>query len=219
MIKIAIASNINFYNKTLPILIPSLIDSGIEEKDINVFIGGFNKYKKYVISNIKYYELEHNSIDYTPLIEICEKQIESEYWFLIHDTCKVGLNFKKLLYNIPSEKPEKLALKTSPSMSIGSYRYDYLLSVREKIISIKNSDYSESSLDQWKKWGVNNEDYILWKTEPKPLIYNNINHFLVVDNNNWYNTGGQRRTEYYPSLDLYKNKANWGQSLNYKRTL
>jgi len=212
MIKIAIATNINFYNHTLPIVINSLLESGIEKKDIYVFNSGFNEFSHKIIDDINHYYLEHNSYEYSPLIEIVDKELSSEYWFLIHDTCKVGKNFKTLLYNVPQDKPVKLALKSKPAMSIGLYKYDYLLSVKDKIMSIRNSDYSRQSMIHWKMWGVPNEDYILWMTEPQPMIYNNNNNYEVVDNNNWYNTTTNRQTEYYHSLDLFKNKSNWGQT-------
>jgi hypothetical protein len=212
MIKIAISTNVNFYKETLPIILESLIESGIEKKNIFVFNAGFESEKLEVIDDVTYYYLNHNSYEYSPLIEIVEKQIESEYWFLIHDTCKVGKSFKELLHNIPNSKPEKLALKSKPAMSMGSYRYDYLLSQKEKLQSIKNTDYSQESMIRWKRWGVPNEDFILWMSSPKPLIYNDRDHWNIVAYENWYNTNTVRRTEYYPSLDIYKNKSNWGQT-------
>jgi hypothetical protein len=217
-IKIAIATNINFYKSTLPIVISSLIDQGIERENIHVFNAGFNSYDYQVIDGIHHHRLDHNSYEYSPLIEIVDKQLESEYWFLVHDTCKFGPNFKQLLYNIP-EGAIKLSLNNKPAMTMGTYKYDYLLSVKEKIMSIRNTDYSEESMNHWKIWGVPNEDYIMWMTEPKPLIYNNDARWSVADNDNWFGTNTQRRTEYYFSLDLYKNKSNWGQSPILKRTI
>jgi len=214
MIKIAISSNINFSEKSLPIIIPSLLEVGISKEDIYVFINGCDIYENKTQNNINYFYLNYNSYEYTPLIEIVEKELKSEYWFLIHDTCKVGKNFKNFLYNIPESKPEKMALKNKPAMSIGSYRYDYLLTVKDKLLSIKNYDLSKESLMKWKLWGVPNEDYILWMSEPKPFIYNNDNRWDVIDYKNWFSTKTIRRTEYYYSLDLYKNKSNWGQSVN-----
>lgn len=213
-IKIAVATNINFYKLSLPIIIESLLSSGIEKSQIYIFNAGFTEDKREEIDGITHYYLSHNSYEYSALIEIVEKQLISEYWFLIHDTCKVGPKFKELLYNIPDSKPEKLALKDSPAMSIGTYRYDYLLSLSDKLISIKNTDYSEGALQRWKRWGVPNEDFILWKSTPQPLIYNNNKNWNIVAYENWYGTNTTRRTEYYPSLDIYKNKSNWGQSFN-----
>lgn len=213
-IKIAIGTNKGFFNKTLPIIIPSLLKAGIEPDDIHVFNGGFDTYTYQIIDGIHHHQVDHNSIDYTALIEICDKRIESDYWFFIHDTAKVGEKFKELLYNIPENKPEKIALKARPSMSIGTYRFDYLMSIRDKMIAIKNKNYTEEGLLHWKNWGVPNEDYILWQTDPQPAIYPN-SDWKVVDYENWYGTGTPRRTEYYTALDLYKNKANWGQTSLY----
>jgi hypothetical protein len=211
-IKIAIATNIKFYEKTLPIIIPSLLNCGINKEDIYIFNSGFNEFKHEINDGINHYYLDFNSYEYSALIEISEKELKSDYWFLIHDTCKVGEKFKELLYNIPNNKPVKIALKSKPSMSIGLYDYNYLLQQREKLITIKNYDYSEPTLKKWKFWGVANEDFILWMTEPAPLIYNNTDKWFVVDNDNWFDTNTIRRTEYYPSLDIYKNKSNWGQT-------
>ena len=211
-IKIAIATNINFYEKTLPIIIPSLLDCGINKKDIYVFNAGFTESRYEVNDGINYYYLNYNSYEYSALIEISEKELKSDYWFLIHDTCKVGEKFKELLYNIPDNRPIKIALKSKPSMSIGLYDYNYLVQQRDKLTTIKNYDYTQTTLKKWKFWGVANEDFILWMTDPVPSIYNNIDKWVVVDNNNWFDTNTIRRTEYYPSLDIYKNKSNWGQT-------
>ena len=99
-------------------------------------------------------------------------------------------------------------------MSIGLYSYEYLKSVQNKLLDIKNKDYSNNSINFWKNWGVPNEDYILWKTLPSPEIYNNNLNWEVLDYKNWYGTDTTRRTEYYYSLDIYKNKSNWGQTFN-----
>jgi len=213
-IKIAIATNINFYKHSLPIVLESLLNCGIEKTQIFVFNTGFSEEKTEKIDDITYYYLTHNSYEYSPLIEIVEKELVSDYWFLIHDTCKVGPSFKDLLYKIPENKPVKLSLKNSPAMSIGSYNYNYLISIKQKLLSIKNNDYSNESLIKWKKWGVPNEDFILWKTYPDPIIYNNNKNWSILSYENWYGTNTVRRTEYYPSLDIYKNKSNWGQSFD-----
>jgi hypothetical protein len=100
-------------------------------------------------------------------------------------------------------------------MSIGAYKYEYLLTVKDKLMGIRNTDLSVEALKQWKFWGVGAEDYILWQTEPQPAIYNGNDkdgEWELIGYENWFGTDVIRRTEYYPSLDLYKNKSNWGQS-------
>jgi hypothetical protein len=214
-IKIAVASNINFYQKSLPVILPSLIENGIEPEDIHVFIAGFGYEGKQDNDGVTYYQLEHNSYEYSPLIEIVDKQLEADYWFLIHDTCKIGPKFKELLYNIPENKPEKIAMRATPSMSIGCYRYDYLMSCKDKLMSIRNTDLSVESLKRWKYWGVSAEDYILWQTKPYPAVYDGFGEeekHNILGYENWYGTDTIRMIEYHPALDLYKNKSNWGQS-------
>lgn len=210
-IKIAVASNKNFKDKTLPILIPSLLQAGIDRDNIHVFIGGYNEYKYENHCDVHFHFLNHNSYEYTPLIEIVDKKISSDYWFLIHDTCRVGRSFKQKLYNIPKSLPDKIALRPPPSMSIGTYKYSYLLSIKEELLKIKNTDYSEASMTKWKDWGVWNEDYVLFKNSTCNCVYSLI-ALKRKGLNNWYGHKTPRIEEYYPGLDLYKNKANWGQS-------
>lgn len=216
LIKFAIASNINFESKSIPVVVNSLIENGIDPQLIHVFSAGYTEYEYSRQELYHYHKLEHNSFEYSALIAIAERQLESEYWLLLHDTCKFGPNFKSLAYSIPESRPEKVALTAWPSMSMGAYRYDYLLSeeVKNKLLAIKNTDYSKASLSHWKAWGSFNEDYILHLTSPEAHYYmpefaNQYCMEVVSHNENWYGTSVHRRVEYFKTLDLYKNKSNW----------
>ena len=55
MIKIAIATNQKFCKHTLPIVIPSLLEAGIEVEDIHVFNAGFEIYSNEIIDKISKY--------------------------------------------------------------------------------------------------------------------------------------------------------------------
>lgn len=210
-IKICVNSTKNYSEKTLPIIIPSLIDSGIDPKDIFVFEGGH--YERLLIKKDSYtlIQTDNNTIDFTALIDIVENELESDYWFYIHDTCKVGPKFKELIYNIPESFPDKIALSRAFSMNIGLYKYEYLLKHRDRLLKIKNQDYSIDGIQKCKSWGVHAEGYMLDQlSDSKTHVYNpNMPGPFVVDNLNWYNTNIKRRTEYYPRLDLYKSKANF----------
>jgi hypothetical protein len=155
-----------------------------------------------------------NSFEYTPLIEIVERGIESDYWFLLHDTCIPGVLFYELALSLPADSPEKVALKTTPSMSIGLYRMDYLMRHKERLLAIKNTDSSAEALQSWKQWGVPNEDYMLWKLNDVPThVYHPDRHspdeWNYQGHSDVYSTGFARRIEYFPQLDLYKAKSNW----------
>ena len=159
-----------------------------------------------------FYFVDHNSFDYTGLITITENRMfNSDYWFLLHDTCKVGPSFLQCVRNF-SGNPDKIALKHFPSMNIGLYSSKYLDRMRIKLIEVKNQDYTMEGLAFWKQWGIDNEDYLLWRNGSEPEIYQGGDRWNVIDYENWYGTGQVRRTEYYHALDLYKNKGNWGES-------
>jgi hypothetical protein len=55
-----------------------------------------------------------------------------------------------------------------------------------------------------------NEDYI-FNNDTNNKVLNNYNGLIYTGPTDYYNTGTLRRVEYYPNLDLYKMKANWGQ--------
>lgn len=212
-INICINSTKNFSEKTIPIIVDSLLKAGIESKNIFVIEGGYDERRVIEKDSYTHIFTNHNSLEYTGLIDIVEYELKSDYWFNIHDTCKVGLNFKKLLYNIPESLPNKIALRSHPSMSIGSYKYEYLLSHKQRLLDIKNTDYSRESLQMWKQRGIEMEDYMLYKLQDCPTIkYNpeiSDDGWNIIENEDWYNTNITRRIEYHPSLDLYKSKSNW----------
>jgi hypothetical protein len=211
-INICVNSTKNFSEKTLPVIIPSLIESGVNPEQIYVFEGG-NDIRE-VISNETHILIKtnHNSMEYTGLIDIVENEMDSDYWFNIHDTCKVGKTFWSLVNKIPESFPDKIALWRHPSMSIGSYKYEYLLKHKSRLIEIKNQDYSRETLQKWKQWGIHSEDYMLYKLNDSPtIVYNpelNLSSYDLKDEESWYD-GVPRRIEYYPQLDLFKSKSNW----------
>lgn len=218
-IKVAISSNINFYKNTFSLVTNSLIESGIESKDILFVVNAANEEKCVEKNGINQVFVNNCCIELAPLLFVVEKEIESDYWFLMHDTCKVGKNFKNLLHNIPNSKPDVLAVRPFPSMNIGSYKYDFLLRNKAKLKSIRESNFSSERISYWKNWGVNNEDCFSWKGNGKTVVYNSTEKREIIENDNWFDTETTRRTEYYYSLDFYKNKSNWGQSKNYTTSL
>jgi len=211
-IKICINSTKTFSQKTIPVLVPSLIESGVPSSKIYVFEGGNDKRETLEMDQYTLVKTNQNSMEYTGLIDIAEYEMESFYWFNIHDTCRVGKNFWKLLNNIPKNEPDKIALWQHPSMSIASYKYSYLFKHRDRLLSIKNQDYSRDSLQKWKQWGIHAEDYMLYKLSDSPtVVYNpdlNLKNYDIKKEESWYG-GVPRIIEYYPQLDLYKSKSNW----------
>lgn len=212
-INICVNSTKSFSEKTIPVIVDSLLECQIDSKNIFVIEGGHEQRTIEEKDTYTHIFTNHNSLEYTGLIDIVEYEMVSDYWFNIHDTCKVGKNFKKLLYNIPNNLPEKIALRSHPSMSIGSYKYEYLIKHRQRLLDIKNTDYSRESLQHWKQKGICMEDYMLYKLQDVDTFrYNpeiSDSGWNIIDGEDWYQTNIKRRIEYHPTLDLYKSKSNW----------
>lgn len=207
-IKIAISTNIDFYEKTIPILTESLVKSGIENHQIHIFCGGYDKQEITNYKNFYFYKLDHRSFDLSPLIAICEMELKTDYWFLIQDTCKVGLEFKEKIYKFPRNYPDKIALNRGKSMNMGLYKYEYLIKNKDYILKAKMFGNTPEELQKNKKISVQNEDYVLYNLNPFPDVYAGP-EWYIYDEKNWYGDGTPRRTEYYPCVDIYKNKSNW----------
>jgi len=223
-IKICVNSTKNYSEKTLPIIIPSLINAGIDPGDIFVFEGGYHERSVIKKDTHTLIQTDNNTIDLTGLIDIVENELDSDYWFYIHDTCKVGPKFRELLYNIPESLPDKIALFTHPSMNIASYKYSLLMKYKNTLLKYKNQDYSEKKLKKLKEWSIYCEDLILHKPHQTGMRMNGIHSDTIdfynleisdcveIENQDWYGGVG-RMVEYYPQLDLYKSKANYHRKI------
>ena len=101
------------------------------------------------------------------------------------------------------------------SMNIGIYSQKIINDFKSFLLTKKNTNENEcmkfKSVDY-------NEDYI-FNNDKNNIVLNNYNIYDSCNSCNrthaeptdYYNTGTMRIVEYYPHLDLYKIKANWGQ--------
>ena len=207
-IKICISSHIKSYEKTYPILVDSLIKSGVPSEDIYFFIGGYDKYENISKDGINIYTAPHNSMDFTNLISVLDLGLESDYWFAIHDTCYVAENFysKLISYNITTDT---VPLIDFLSMTMGSYKHTYLLSIRDRLLNYKNESNLPDDILKLKGSLIKDEDIFL---KDKGFVYSR-NRIITNPDDSIYGTKTTRVLEYYPEIYFYKLKANWGQSL------
>jgi len=213
--KIVINTTKRFSNHTLPRVLESLNISGFKDNEIIIMNGGHDKRsRKFFHKN--HLKLPFDALDYTALIELGSGEYRDEHYFVMHDTVKVGKNFREILWSIDPSKWDVVALKNKPSMNIGMYRAGYLRQKNDLLIGLKNSDYSSSNMQAIKSWGVDNEDYFGWGqndvviTSYADLLSCPLNGDpIIVDEYDYYSNGVLRRIEYYEFLDLYKIKSNW----------
>ena len=148
------------------------------------------------------------------LLDLYSHNID-EYYFYLHDTCKVGLDFYKKLKNINSMISDRMQegkqittmrINKPFSMNIGIYSQITINNYREFLLSCKNND--DVKCITYKT--LDTEDYIFKHDENCIVIdeYDSTERSSPID---YYKTGTMRIVEYYSNMDLYKIKANWGQ--------
>lgn len=186
-----ISSNIN-YEQPLQYLLNSM-----SNVDRMVVIGGFNS--RHASSDKRLVWVSHNSYDYTGIIEFLEHTFDfHSHVFMLHDTMEFG------------EKTDELIRTADPEMyvtsvwggqcNLGLYRVDYLLSLKNTILSWKNC----SKQDAIKYEGLLYELCPIEHRQSYPGTYS------VIGEDSVY--GGESRIiEYYDGVQIKKYKANWGQ--------
>jgi hypothetical protein len=180
--------------------------------DIIVAIGGYYNIKDYEINkidNITYIKCNHNSIDYTGLImlyEVYKDIFQNEHYVYLHDTCKVGKNFLAILNRMDITNVTSIKINKMFSMNIGIYSQKIINEFSDFLLIKKNID--NNKLMEYKL--LSHEDYI-FNNDKNNILLDNYNGYNATGPTDYYGTGTMRIVEYYPNLDLYKIKANWGQ--------
>jgi hypothetical protein len=208
-ISIAISSYKTFYEKSLKELIPSLIVSGVPKEDIFVFIGGYESYE--ILDNeygVVMYKVPHNSFDFTALVSVVELSLDRDYWFSIHDTCKVGPTFYSRLIKLSKPNPTTKFTELGRSMNMGIYSNEFLNKIKNKLIKYKNTS---DDLLVFKKKLVKEEDIFLKGSKGLCKTPREIKNPA-----DYYSNGIIRIVEYFPDLDFYKIKSNWKSKDKYE---
>lgn len=206
---------INSHNKS-DIARNHLLDS-IKQYDqyksfkIIIVIGGYYSLPTYEITsedNITYIKANHNSIDFTGLITLLELYSNNidDYYFYMHDTCKVGPQFFEKISKINLENISSIKINRDYSMSMGIYSQRIINNNEIKLKEFKNT--SENDIHRYKFNAVCFEDFI-FNSDNNNRILDNFNNNITTGPTDYYKTGVMRITEYYSHLDLYKFKANW----------
>ena len=182
--------------------------------EIIIAIGGYYDLLEYEIFkeyNITQIKCNHNSIDWTALIVLaeCYNNDINEYYFYLHDTCKVGKNFFSAIKLIDLNNITSLRLMSNPphdpSKNLGIYSQKIINDFKLFLLSKKNTD--EKNLLKCKSINYN-EDYIFNNDKCNKLLKYEV---TVSEPYDYYKTGTLRKVYYYKEIDLYKMQANWGR--------
>lgn len=180
--------------------------------EIIVISGGFYNLDNYEIkknNNLTMITCNHNSIDFTGLITLLElfHENEDDYYFYMHDTCKVGNNFYKKLKSINLSNVSSIRIYKGDSMNIGVYSQKIINTFKDFLLSKKNTDEKRCA-----EFKVNSAEDHIFKNDSNNIVLDNFEGSYIIDGPcNYYSSGVMRRVEYYPNIDIYKFKANYGQ--------
>jgi hypothetical protein len=198
--RFAISSHINFYQKTYPYVVGSMLECGVPAEDIFFFVGGCDKYTNVPEAEVNFWKVDHNSVDFTGLISVIDLGLKADRWFLLHDTLYVGPNFYTTI-NEHSTQPDVIAMSKLWSKNMGSFSQQYL----DRIAATLLSEYKNTSLDRdaahrFKTKNIVTENRFLicedYYTTQQPIITES-----AID---FYQTGTPRDIQYYFDIDIYK---------------
>lgn len=214
-IKFVISSRKIGFESTYPIVIGSMLDNGVPPQDIYFIVGGYDKVNRYIRNDgVNFIEVDQNSIDYTGLIAVVDLDLQADYWVLLHDTCYIGEDFYSTIKEYNYNNIPAVALSFDLSMNIGAYSDQYLQQIKEELLTYRNTDFSQESIQAWKQRGISDEDNFL-------SSYRGQYHYCNIPRVSSgpvdiYGTGVPRMIEYFPTIDLYKVKANWYNKNTYE---
>jgi len=214
-----------YYEKTLPLFFRSLLDNGVPPGSIFCTLGGFEDFEEakavaeqlkseYGIPNIL--ASDHNSMEFGALIDVVENPEylnNFDYLFLFHDTCWVGDKFVEALTELmpKNQKPPTIALRAKPSMNIGAYATDYLLAIKDKVMSFKNKSNDIEVLKKLKVYLVGAEDSLIQhfygNFKDKAKKYKD--RYESGPLKNPFGSSTRRQLLYFDYLDLYKAQSNF----------
>ena len=228
---IAINTCKNYY-KNIKNLIVQLKNSNFPNENILIISGQEEKNEIIYDNEIKIVKVVYSGLHLTSAIYINEN-IESfkhiNYWVLLPDTIKFGVNFFKKIeyyYNNLLKNNSIYSLgfinpRIRPSMDMGILHTNQIINLTDYLSKIKTYDVKMDNLIKLKKKLIYNENLILGcgpiniknstKTSTKKLN----NKFIKYITNNRYHikekiiNNGKINEVYFVLLDLYKYQRNF----------
>tara|TARA_R110000868_G_scaffold329126_6_gene589961 strand:- start:469 stop:1128 length:660 start_codon:yes stop_codon:yes gene_type:complete len=212
-----INSNKLYYQITTPVLIKSLVASGIDKKNIIVVAGGCENSITTTIDGVEHRMVNHDSFDMTSFIYVVENDVDFTSFFYLHDTCEVGKTFYSDVVKIlEKQKPTKcMRLKNGASMNIGWYDVKTVKQHKDRIVEQKNLDLSNKGLQTAKSNAVDEEDLVFSLIGGKMCKFTTRDP-IITKMTELYGNTTDRRCEFYDEINLKKYKKHWARANQYR---
>lgn len=202
----AISSNRDFYRHTLPLIVPSLLRLGYDPDMIWFFVGDETAEFGPLITNygIQAYRVPIRAFEFTAPLAIIDYFSEPDrYWFLMHDTCEAGLEFRARL-DLLLHIGEFMPLVVYGQNNMGLCRTDHILERRAQLDSYRGY---EKNLAELKRKIVGEEGQFFKGAKTGLCGHPKLDH--AAPNDFTLGTKGRKR-EYWAEIDLTKFKSNYG---------
>lgn len=211
-----VGSHVIYNHKALTILLESLI--GLNQVDpacVVVAVNGARREHRFRESGVHFYfGTKEIGCHLAPLVNYqLGRELGIDYWFYLNCTSRCGPRFKDLVES--GYDPEADATVAGLLLSLSStggvdgravndlamYRYDYLMANRDKINSMETMSIPQAI----------EFEGTLYAHAPRQAHYPNLSYTISPEAEDIYGTGTLRRTEYFPAIDWFRFKKNWGQ--------
>lgn len=196
-------------------IIPPLLQSmglcGIEPDRIVVVVNGSSLEHEMTCRGVRFIFQQPESAAHC---EAVRRFDEFSHWFFVNGTSVCGLKFRELVES--GFDPEADCTHAGNLLALGKrgthgrvindlamYRHDYLLSQADLIEEMTSTAGTQHSIDEM--------EGALYAVAPRKAAYPVTGHQVIGEARDVYHSGTQRITEYYPGIDWYRYKKNWGQ--------
>ena len=141
---VCISSHKDYEEHTLPPLLKSLKKSGFDMKRVVVVTAGYafdDQETTEDANGVIHHKVETSIDGFTSLAE-CVSVADFDYWFLLHDTCEVTLDFSEKAMRLETALNPDIALLRPPeeNFEIGLYSADFVSAMANTIRSSRSTD-------------------------------------------------------------------------------
>lgn len=198
-ILIGISSHRDYYRITLPKLVPQLLASGVKTDQLYVALSGYDAKRESSFLDIPVHEVDHNSFEFTALIEMLGKS-KPPYVFLLHDTCEVGNDFLTSISHADTKQTEFMSVDPVGYSNMGLFQSDFIDSIHVYLESLRNTTkiramMAEKMFARLARVGYYESGVLPARTKAT-YVYGGLDHV-------------ERVSQYYPASKITKHIANY----------
>ena len=192
-----ITSTQSYYKITLPLLFSTIPQE--QRGKFMVVVSNAPEDKIETSEGFEFHFIKDWHLAWSGVIELLKFPPKYKYYFGMPCTCKLGPDFFNSVEGFDDQDWDCIRASNGID-SLGTYSFQYFLSQKDWIEAMGCSKTEE----------VKNETRLMYNAKKYTCYSSTWNVEKGYDD--IYKTGTTRQIVHYPGVDLYKFKANWGQT-------